>query len=66
MRERPMKAALIVEGTGPTGPRLIQGLIERGFDVSILPTGRHEVPLPDQVEHIHVDPHFIEPLTAAF
>ena len=35
--------ALVVGGTGPTGPLVVAGLIERGYDVAILHTGKHEV-----------------------
>ncbi|MDH4078126.1 MAG: hypothetical protein OEW29_19525 [Acidimicrobiia bacterium] len=48
---------LVIGGTGPTGPHLVNGLIEQGHTVSILHTGRHEVDaIPDHVEHIHTDP----------
>ncbi|MGH0032458.1 MAG: NAD-dependent epimerase/dehydratase family protein [Myxococcota bacterium] len=49
--------ALVVGGTGPTGPYLVQGLLDRGYDVAILHRGEHEVPeIPPQVEHLHTDP----------
>ena len=49
--------ALVVGGTGPTGPHVVLGLRERGFAVTILHTGRHEVDLvPADVEHVHTDP----------
>ncbi|MBV1876540.1 MAG: hypothetical protein KUG79_02745 [Pseudomonadales bacterium] len=55
--------ALVVGGTGPTGPYLVNGLIERGYEVAILHRGSHELEeIPSQVEHIHVDPHFRETL----
>ena len=55
--------ALVVGGTGPTGPYLVNGLIERGYEVSILHRGSHELDeIPEEVEHIHVDPHFRETL----
>ena len=58
-----MVKALVVGGTGPTGPFLVQGLLERGYEVSILHRGTHEVPeIPPEVEHIHTDPHFRETL----
>jgi nucleoside-diphosphate-sugar epimerase len=58
--------ALVVGGTGPTGPFLVQGLLERGYEVAILHRGTHEVDtIPPQVEHIHADPHFRETLDAA-
>ena len=57
--------ALVVGGTGPTGPLIVQGLLERGYDVTILHRGTHEVDLPLSVEHIHADPHFRETLDEA-
>lgn len=52
-----MTTALVIGGTGPTGPHVVDGLRERGHKVTILHTGRHETDLigPD-VEHIHTDP----------
>jgi nucleoside-diphosphate-sugar epimerase len=48
--------ALVVGGTGPTGPYVVQGLRARGFDVAMLHSGRHEVPeTPPEVEHLHAD-----------
>ncbi len=53
--------ALVVGGTGPTGPYLVNGLLDRGYEVSIFHRGTHEIPeIPPQVEHIHGDPHFLE------
>ncbi len=54
--------ALVIGGTGPTGPFLVLGLMARGYEVTVLHRGTHEVELPAEVEHIHVDPHFLEPL----
>lgn len=49
---------LVVGGTGPTGIWILQGLVERGWDVTILHRGTHERPeTPDEVEHIHADPY---------
>lgn len=57
--------ALVVGGTGPTGPHLLDGLLERGYDVTILHRGVHEPPdLPD-VRHLHADPHFRETIDEA-
>ncbi|MBV6759838.1 NAD-dependent epimerase/dehydratase family protein [Rhodococcus opacus] len=56
--------ALVIGGTGPTGPYIVNGLRDRGYDTAILHTGRHETDLPGDVEHIHVDPNFSEALTA--
>lgn len=57
--------ALIIGGTGPTGPFIIDGLWKRGHQVTILHRGIHEVQLPPEVEHIHGDPHFAESLEQA-
>ena len=58
--------ALVVGGTGPTGPFIVNGLIERGYDVSIFHRGTHEISeIPAEVEHIHGDPHFRETIDAA-
>jgi nucleoside-diphosphate-sugar epimerase len=55
--------ALVIGGTGPTGPFVVEGLHERGFAVSILHGGQHEVDFaPAEVRHIHEDPHFREGL----
>jgi nucleoside-diphosphate-sugar epimerase len=52
-----MRRALVIGGTGPTGPYVVQGLRERGYAVTILHTGRHErSEIADDVEHVHVDP----------
>lgn len=60
-----MTTALVIGGTGPTGPHVLQGLINRGLDVTLLHRGVHEPPgLPD-VPHIHADPHFAETLSEA-
>ena len=52
--------ALVIGGTGPTGPFIVKGLLRRGYEVSIFHRGTHEVDLPIEVEHIHGDPHFVE------
>jgi nucleoside-diphosphate-sugar epimerase len=53
--------ALVVGGTGPTGPYIVNGLLQRGYQVTIFHRGTHEVPeIPPEVEHIHGDPHFRE------
>ena len=58
--------ALVIGGTGPTGPGIVRGLIERGYEVTILHRGTHESDaIPARVEHIHTDPHFLEPLQEA-
>ena len=34
--------ALVIGGTGPTGPHIVKGLRARGFNVAILHSGTHE------------------------
>jgi nucleoside-diphosphate-sugar epimerase len=60
-----LKTALVIGGTGPTGPFVVNGLLERGFEVSILHSGAHEVDFDRPVEHLHTDPHFRETLEPA-
>ncbi len=60
-----MANILVIGGTGPTGPYIVNGLIEAGHTVSVLHRGTHEVPYITEIEHIHTDPHFEEPLAAA-
>ncbi|MGW4487775.1 NAD-dependent epimerase/dehydratase family protein [Amycolatopsis sp. NPDC004368] len=51
-----MTRALVVGGTGPTGPPIVAGLLARGHEVTVFHTGRHEVAeLPD-VPHVHGSP----------
>jgi len=58
--------ALVIGGTGPTGPFIVNGLRARGFRVSMLHTGRHERPeIPDDVVHVHTDPYDAEALSSA-
>jgi len=55
--------ALIIGGSGPTGPHIINGLIERGYDVTMMHRGTHDSPLiPATVERLIGDPHFRETL----
>jgi nucleoside-diphosphate-sugar epimerase len=57
---------LVVGGTGPTGPFIVNGLRERGREVTIFHRGTHEVPeIPGDVRHIHGDPHFTETIADA-
>ncbi|HEX7096015.1 MAG TPA: hypothetical protein VF183_09025 [Acidimicrobiales bacterium] len=50
--------ALVIGGTGPTGIWIVQGLVDRGYDVTILHRGTHERrETPPQVEHLHHDPY---------
>ena len=58
--------ALVIGGTGPTGPGVVNGLLDGGWDVSILHTGRHEVDsIPAHVEHIHCSPFRLAEVEAA-
>ena len=57
--------ALVVGGTGPTGPHIVSGLQARGHDVTIFHRGTHELPELAGVEHIHDDPHFAESIAGA-
>ncbi|MEP7312574.1 MAG: hypothetical protein ABI859_08320, partial [Pseudomonadota bacterium] len=54
--------ALIVGGGGPTGPPIVNGLLSRGYEVTVLNTGRHPVQYEGEVERLVADPNFIEPL----
>jgi nucleoside-diphosphate-sugar epimerase len=55
--------ALVIGGTGPTGPFVVEGLHARGYEVTILHGGQHEVEFAvPGIEHIHEDPHFEEGL----
>jgi hypothetical protein len=57
-------SALVIGGTGPTGPGVVSGLLERGFEVTILHGGQHEVELPPEAQHIHTDPHWPDTLAS--
>lgn len=59
--------ALVIGGTGPTGPSIVRGLLERGYEVAILHRGTHEIddPYLSEVEHIHADPHFADSISEA-
>lgn len=46
---------LLIGGTGPTGPAIARGLEARGFDITILHSGNHEVPEVDHLRHLHGD-----------
>jgi len=58
--------ALVIGGTGPTGPYLVNGLIAQGYDVSIMHRGTHDSDeIPTSVPRIIGDPHFRETLAEA-
>jgi len=46
---------LLIGGTGPTGPAIAAGLEARGFDITVLHSGRHEVPEVAHLRHLHGD-----------
>ncbi len=55
--------ALVIGGTGPTGIWIVNGLLQRGWDVTILHRGAHERDeVPAEVEHLHHDPYDAEDL----
>jgi nucleoside-diphosphate-sugar epimerase len=56
------KTALVLGGTGPTGPFIVEGLLNRNYEVTIMHGGFHEIDFPRPVEHIHGDVHFKETL----
>jgi len=63
MRER----VLVIGGTGPTGIPIVNGLVARGHQVTILHRGTHErTETPAVVEHLHHDPYDADSLRAAF
>jgi nucleoside-diphosphate-sugar epimerase len=49
------KTALLIGGTGPTGPAIAQGLAARGFELTVLHSGNHEVPEVAPFRHLHGD-----------
>jgi nucleoside-diphosphate-sugar epimerase len=50
--------ALVIGGTGPTGIPLVRGLVDRGYDVTIVHRGLHErAETPPEVAHVHTDPY---------
>lgn len=49
------QTALLIGGTGPTGPPIALGLRDRGYDVTILHSGHHEVPEVEGFRHLHGD-----------
>jgi nucleoside-diphosphate-sugar epimerase len=57
--------ALVIGGSGPTGPHVLTGLLERGYDVAMLHRGVHEPDGLPAVRHIHADPHFASSLEPA-
>lgn len=58
------RTALVVGGTGVSGPFVINGLLKRGYEVTILHSGLHEIDFDEPVEHLHGDAHFPDTLQA--
>jgi nucleoside-diphosphate-sugar epimerase len=57
---------LVIGGTGPTGIPIVQGLVDRGWDVTILHRGTHErAETPSVVAHLHHDPYDADDLRRA-
>ena len=55
--------ALVVGGTGPTGPYIIEGLQKRGYELTLYHRGVHEPDdLPEVDHHLHGDPFDLETL----
>jgi nucleoside-diphosphate-sugar epimerase len=59
------RSALLIGGTGPTGPPIARGLEARGFAVTILHSGAHEVDEVAHLRHLHGDVFSEEGLRAA-
>ena len=58
--------ALVIGGTGPTGPHIIRGLQARGYAVTMLNRGsRNHTDFGSDVERIVGDPHFTDTLETA-
>jgi nucleoside-diphosphate-sugar epimerase len=57
--------ALVIGGSGPTGPHILAGLLERGYEVTMLHRGVHEPDDLPPVRHLHADPHFAQTLSDA-
>jgi nucleoside-diphosphate-sugar epimerase len=59
-----MGNVLVVGGTGPTGPPIVEGLLARGHEVTVFHTGRHEIPELPEVPHVHASPFDAEGIAA--
>lgn len=56
--------ALVIGGTGPTGPGVVRGLLDMGYEVTIYHRGYHETDqVPTDHIHLHGDPDNSEELT---
>lgn len=52
-----MKKALVVGGSGVTGKHIVRGLLDRGYQVTVLSRGLHKPVLPEGVSFIKADPY---------
>lgn len=59
------KSVLLIGGSGPTGPLVVNRLLAEGYSISVLNTGRHPVDFDAPVERLIADPNFIEPVQDA-
>ncbi len=57
-----MPTALLIGGTGPTGPFIVDGLLGRGWSVTVLHSGQRSARYSGPVETLHADPNFAETL----
>lgn len=60
----PVSTALVVGGTGPTGVPIVNGLLARGYDVTIFHTGAHPVVFDGDVERLLGNPRDHEDIAA--
>lgn len=60
-----MKKALLIGGTGPTGPHVANGLVQRGYELTLLNRGLHSAPGLPPHTLLKADPHFRETLDDA-
>ncbi|GGA68726.1 hypothetical protein GCM10011490_19040 [Pseudoclavibacter endophyticus] len=58
-------SVLFIGGGGPTGQPVLNGLLHRGWNVTMLNSGRREIELDGEVERIAADPNFREPIEQA-
>jgi len=56
---------LVIGGSGPSGPLVVNGLIEAGHDVTVLNRGTRRTSYAGEVEPIVADPHFADSLEAS-
>ncbi|RYE44072.1 MAG: hypothetical protein EOP24_25855 [Hyphomicrobiales bacterium] len=62
----PQPTALVIGGTGPTGPYVIDGLLARGFKVTMLNRGLHDsFMVPAEVDRLHADAFSIDTVADA-